>query len=84
MSKLSPQKLIDVISKYEEIEELIVKIKSYIFLLYCTDQLNEIKSVFYEKTSEDLTKLEGKLIFFGLEINKLPSKNLHNIKNTQR
>ena len=83
LSKLSPQKLIDVISKYEEIEELIVKIKSYIFLLYCTDQLNEIKSVFYQKTSEDLTKLEGRLIFFGLEINKLSSKNLHNIKNSK-
>ena len=83
LSKLSPQKLIDVISKYEEIEEIIVKIKSYIFLLYCTDQLNETKSVFYQKTSEDLTKLEGNLIFFGLEINKLPNKNLHNIKNSK-
>ncbi len=83
LSKLSPNKLIDVISNYEKIEEIIIKVKSYTFLLYCTDQLNEIKSVFYQKTSEDLTKLEGKLIFFGLEINKLPNKNLNEIKNSK-
>ncbi len=81
--KLSSKLLIDVISKYEKIEEIIVKIKSFSFLLYCTDQLNETKSVFYQKTSEDLTKLESKLIFFGLEINKLPNKTLNNIKNSK-
>ncbi len=83
LSKLSARNLINAISRYEKIEEIIIKIKSYTFLLYCTDQLNETKSVFYQKTSEDLTKLESKLIFFGLEINKLPNKNLNNIKRSK-
>ena len=72
-----------MIEDFEKIEEIIVKIKSYIFLFHCTDQLNQKKTTFYQKIQEEITALESKLIFFGLEINKIPEKKIKKIKKSK-
>ena len=79
ISKLPISFIDKVIAEYENIEEIIVKIKSYIFLFHCTDQLNESKTQFYQKTQEKLTKIESNLIFFNLEINKLKVNKLDDL-----
>ena len=75
-----PGKIESVISKYEDIEEIILKIKSFIYLFYCTDQLNQNKSSFYQKTQERLTVIESELLFFTLELNKLNEKYVSKLK----
>ena len=81
--KYSEKKIEVMIEDFEKIEEIIVKIKSYIFLFHCTDQLNQKKTTFYQKIQEEITALESKLIFFGLEINKIPEKKIMNIKKSK-
>lgn len=78
ISEVKTQNIDNVISEYEKIEELIVKIKSYIFLYYCTDQLDQEKVIFYQKTQETVNQIESKLVFFTLEINKLNQSKLSN------
>ena len=81
--KYSEKKIEVMIEDFEKIEEIIVKIKSYIFLFHCTDQLNQKKTTFYQKIQEEVTALESKLIFFGLEINKIPEKKIKKIKKSK-
>ena len=81
--KFSEKKIEIVIEDFEKIEEIIVKIKSYIFLFHCTDQLNQKKTTFYQKIQEKITALESKLIFFSLEINKIPEKKIQKIKKSK-
>ena len=69
-----PSKISSVISDFENIEELIGKIKSYIFLFYCTDQLNSKKTTFYQMVQEKLKVLESQLLFFTIELNKIDEK----------
>ena len=77
ISRVEIKKIDKVVSEYEKIEELIVKIKSYIFLFHCTDQLDPKKTIFYQKTQEKVNQIESKLIFFTLEINKLNQTKLN-------
>ena len=77
ISRVETKKIDKVVSEYEKIEELIVKIKSYIFLFHCTDQLDPKKTIFYQKTQEKVNQIESKLIFFTLEINKLNQTKLN-------
>ena len=81
--RYSEKKIEVMIEDFEKIEEIIVKIKSYIFLFHCTDQLNQKKTTFYQKIQEEITALESKLIFFGLEINKIPEKKIKKIKKSK-
>lgn len=81
--RFSEKKIEVMIEDFEKIEEIIVKIKSYIFLFHCTDQLNQKKTTFYQKIQEEITALESKLIFFGLEINKIPEKKIKKIKKSK-
>ncbi len=77
----SLKKLDLIISEYEKIEEIIVKIKSYIYLYYCTDQLDQKISTFYQKTQEKINDIESHLLFFPLEINKIDAKYIDGISN---
>ena len=47
--RYSEKKIEIMIEDFEKIEEIIVKIKSYIFLFHCTDQLNQKKLPFIKK-----------------------------------
>ena len=47
LKDLSKKMLIQTLKDFEEIEELCQKLKSYAYLQYCTDQLNNKKSKFF-------------------------------------
>ena len=78
-----PEKIEMVISEFESIEELIGKIKSYVFLFYCTDQLNTKKSNFYQSVKEKLNVLESQLLFFTIELNKINENLFNSLKNSK-
>ncbi len=60
--------------EFETIEEKIVSLKSFAFLTHCTDQLNKEKTKFYQDIEESLSKIEKKIIFYTIELNKLPKE----------
>ena len=74
LSELSHNELILSIKSYEKIEEVFLKLRSYAYLTYCTDQLNPEKKKFYQFIDEKLSELEKKIIFFSIEINKIDKK----------
>ena len=51
--------------------EIILKLRSYAYLEYYTDQLNNDKTKFYQKIEESVLDCEKDLIFYGIELNKL-------------
>ena len=57
--------------EFEKIEEIILKLRSYAYLEYCTDQLNNDKAKFYQKIEESVLDCEKDIIFYGIELNKL-------------
>lgn len=59
------------IAEYEAISEIMGKIGSYAQLHQAGDQSDAERGRFYQDTIERLTTLSGKLLFFGLEINRL-------------
>ncbi|MAI84155.1 MAG: oligoendopeptidase F [Rickettsiales bacterium] len=83
ISKSNPSFIKKSIAEFEQIEEIFVKIKSYIFLFHCTDQLNEEKTSFYQKTQEILIKLESKMLFYNLEINKISQTVVKSLSNSK-
>ena len=48
LEKLKKQQLVKTLVEFEKIEEIILKLRSYAYLEYCTDQLNNEKSKFYQ------------------------------------
>ena len=62
------------------IEERIGKLKSYIYLIYCTNQLNTEIVAFYQKVNEQLTSIDSNLLFFCLELNSLSEKKINVLK----
>ncbi len=64
-----------IIEDYEEIEEISQKLKSYAYLVYCTDQLDKERSKFFQFIEETVLEIYKDVIFFGIELNKLNEKN---------
>jgi len=71
---ISENKLLESLVDFEQIEEIFSKLRSYAYLVYCTDQLNEEKTKFYQFIDESLSELDKKIIFYPIEINKLNKK----------
>ena len=55
----------------KKVEEIILKLRSYAYLVYCTDQLNSDKAKFYQYIEESVLDCEKDVIFYGIELNKL-------------
>ena len=68
---LKDNKLLFTLQSFEEIEELSLKLRSYAYLVYCTDQLSNEKSKFYQNIEEAVLKAQKNIIFYGIELNKL-------------
>ena len=77
LKNLSDKKIIQSIKEFEIIEEKIGKLKSYIYLIYCTNQLNTEIVAFYQKINEKLTNIDSNLLFFCLELNSLSEKKIN-------
>ncbi|MEM9122030.1 MAG: M3 family oligoendopeptidase [Pseudomonadota bacterium] len=70
------QSLAQAIADYEALEELIGRIASYASLRYAADTNDPAVGTFYGRTQEELTTVEGGLIFFRLELNDLEDEAL--------
>ncbi|MDD2839717.1 MAG: M3 family oligoendopeptidase [Rickettsiales bacterium] len=66
----------DAIISYENIGEIMCKLGSYSHLKYAENLSLDENVKFYQKINEKLTELSSNLIFFPLEINKIPSVQL--------
>ncbi len=80
LKNVSEKKIIQSIKEFEIIEEKIGKIKSYIYLIYCTNQLDTEIVAFYQKINEQLTSIDSNLLFFCLELNSLSEKKINLLK----
>ena len=59
------------IAEYEAISEITIKIRSFAELYWSSDVSSPERGRFYQDTTERLSVLNGKLLFFTLEINRL-------------
>ncbi len=83
LNLLKRKKLVSSIEDYEEIEEISQKLKSYAYLVYCTDQLDKDRSKFFQFIEETVLDIYKDVIFFGIELNKLKEKKISVFKNTK-
>ena len=60
------------VTAYEAIEELLGRLMSYAGLVYSGDTTDEARAKFYGDTRERLTDASGSLLFFALELNRVP------------
>lgn len=67
-----PGMLAESIHDYEAMQDRMGKLGSYAQLLYSVDMADPAITQFYQNTSETLTKISSNLIFYTLELNKLP------------
>ena len=63
LGKLKNQQLIRSLIEFEKIEEIILKLRSYAYLVYCTDQLNTDKAKFYQYIEESVLDCQKDVIF---------------------
>ncbi len=63
--------LIDAISAYESLSDLVGRISSYAQLYYVLDTIDPDRAKFMGDVQQALTDLSSKLIFFELEVNRI-------------
>lgn len=83
LGSLKASQLIDSLKDFEKIQEIIQKIQSFAYLSYCTNQLDEKNKKFYQQVEEKISEIEKNLIFYGIELNKLSTKQLLPFKKTK-
>lgn len=66
----------EALQKYEEIEVIGSVLGEYAYLNMSTQMKNPEAMAFYQNTSEQLTEFSKPMVFFSLEINKLPENKL--------
>ncbi len=76
IGKLSGDELATAIRAYEKLEDLLGKLASYAQLLYAEDMTNPAFAQFYQNTTEAVTEISSKTLFFTLSLNKLGEKQL--------
>ena len=77
VKNMNGKQLYNAIIDYENIEELMAKLGSYAYLKYAENLSIDENVKLYQKINEELTNLSSGLVFFTLEINKLPQKKLN-------
>ena len=83
LGSLKASQLLDSLKEFEKIQEIIQKIQSFAYLSYCTNQLDEKNKKFYQQVEEKISEIEKNLIFYGIELNKLSTKQLLPFKKTK-
>lgn len=78
VAKLKPAALAKAIAEYELISDLTGKLGSYASLVFAKNMQSPEISQFYQNTSEKLTTLSSSILFFTLDINKLPDATVKN------
>lgn len=70
-------KFLEALKTYESLQDLIGRIGSYAFLQYVRNTQDADKTKFFGDMQEKLTNLSSKMLFFSLEINKIPDEILN-------
>ncbi len=71
INAIDAEKLYNAIAEYQDIAENIGKIGTFAYLSYAGDLSNQETLAFFQNISEEITKFESELVFFGLEINNI-------------
>ena len=69
-------RLAEAVTAYEEIEDLLGRLMSFAGLVYSGDTTDERREKFYGDTQERLTAASSHLLFFALELNRIPDETL--------
>lgn len=69
-------RLAGAVRAYEQLSDLMGKLGSYAGLLYAANQTDPARAKFYGDVSEKLTAISSELLFFELELNKIPDGDL--------
>ncbi len=64
--------LAQAVAAYEGIEDLLGRLMSFAGLVYSGDTTDELREKFYGDTQERLTTASSHLLFFALELNRIP------------
>lgn len=75
----SGKELYNTVIEYEYISELMAKLGSFASLKYAENLSLDENVKFYQRINEKLTELSSNLIFFPLEINKIPKTRLNDL-----
>lgn len=67
----APQKLFEIIRRYEAIDDLMGRIMSYASLVYSGDTTDPQRAKFYGDAHEKMTRASSDLLFFALELNRV-------------
>ena len=73
---LSAENLYEAINHLEQIDILMDKVLSYAHLLVAEDGNNEKNKIFYQQMQEKITNYASSIIFFTLELNQIPEKQI--------
>jgi oligoendopeptidase F len=84
VKNLSAEHLYKAINQLEQIDVLMDKILSYAHLLVAEDGNNEKNKIFYQQMQEKITKYASSIIFFTLELNQIPEKQISKLVKNQK
>lgn len=79
IASLNGKELYKALIEYENIEELMSKLASYSYLKYSENLASEENLKFYQRIKEELTVFYADILFFTLELNKIPDDKLEEL-----
>ena len=79
IASLNGKELYKALIEYENIEELMSKLASYSYLKYSENLASEENIKFYQRIKEELTVFYANILFFTLELNKIPDDRLEEL-----
>ena len=84
VQSLSAENLYKAINQLEQIDLLMDKILSYAHLLVAEDGNNEKNKIFYQQMQEKITNYASSIIFFTLELNQIPEKQISKLVKSKK
>ena len=79
IASLNGKELYKALIEYENIEELMSKLASNSYLKYSENLASEENIKFYQRIKEELTVFYADILFFTLELNKIPDDKLEEL-----
>ena len=76
LADLDGDNLAKTISEYEKIDEVLFRVMSYASLRYAGDMIDPENGRFYQSMQETVVGISSHLLFFALEINRIPDRAL--------
>ena len=84
VKNLSAENLYKAINQLEQIDILMDKVLSYAHLLVAEDGNNEKNKIFFQQMQEKITNFASSIIFFTLELNQIPEKQISTLVKNQK